>query len=49
MNNSVFGKTFGKCSKMQKHETCDNKWEKKPFAVKTKLSYNKVFHRKCVR
>ena len=28
-------------------ETCSNIEEKKLFSVRTKLSYCKVFHRKC--
>ena len=48
MNNTVFGKTMGNVKKIQRHQTCNNRKKKKLFGTRTKLSYQKVFHRTFV-
>ena len=44
MNDAV----FGKFEKTQRDKTYQNRKKKKLFTVRTKLSYYKVFHRKCI-
>ena len=43
MNNVAFGKT-----KKNVQKTCNHRKKKKLFGITTKLSYYKVFYRKCV-
>ena len=37
-----------KYEKKQRYYTCHNRKKRKLFGVRTKLSYYKVFHRKCI-
>ena len=48
MNNAVFEKNYGKCEKTQVYYTCHNRRKKKLFGVTTKLTYDKIFHRKYI-
>ena len=40
-----FWKNYGKCEKKYNYETFHNRKKKELLSVRTKLSYNKVFHR----
>ena len=49
MNNTIFGKNFGKCEKTQIYKTCHNRKKNQIFGVRNKVSYYKASHRKFIR